>query len=228
MTTIACKYFVQNEDNDLANSNLFLLSGKCKPGEKLKLKDILAEFPLVNSNTTNYHLRFQTFLPESPTSPIWIDILNEEAFVPLIEPNLIYIKALRLPVGIKQKLKHANPSPTSNPVTSTKQVKNDNDEEFDLGSSNNTPMKEEQRPRIDSDTKKAAFDIDIGNTNIDLTPTLEPTTYKETTKPKETIKPTKPVVNKPRKEDRKVPEQKVESKEKPDIVKKRVDEAVIL
>jgi len=217
MRTIACKYFVQNEDNDSTNSNLFLLSKKCGPGEKIKFKDIMAEFPLSKINGANYHLRFQTFLSEYSTSPIWIDILNQEASVPLIESNLIYIKALRLPSGIKQKLKQAdsNPKPVKEKVKNNN--KGDNNEEFDLGSSNNTPVKEEQRPRIDSDTRKAAFDIDMGDNHIDLTPILKPNNYNETTKP---------VVSKSKEENYKPLQQKVESKEKPDIVKKRVDEAV--
>lgn len=206
MTAIACKYFIQNEtiENDTTASNLFMLSKKYNSDEKIKFKDVMTEFPLNNLGETSYHLRFQTFLPEAPNSPIWVDILNEEASVPLAEPGLVRIKALRLPSGLKQKLKQCKPAPVTSdfglaPTAAAKPIPHsDSEDEFDLGSINNTPFKEEQkktRPRIDSDTKRAAFDI-VVESNIDLTPPLQPTAYSEASKkPPNVSQPTAAKVN---------------------------------
>jgi len=190
MVAIACKYFIQNEatENDTTASNLFMLSRKYNSGEKIKFKDVVAEFPLHNIDGSNYHLRFQTYLPETPNSPIWVDILNEEASVPFAEPGVVRIKALKLPSGLKQKLKQSKPAPVTSdfefPSQRTEKEPvhySDSEGEFDLENNNNTPYKEEQkktRPRIDSDTRKAAFDIIIESDN-DPTPSLEPTVYSE-------------------------------------------------
>lgn len=202
MTAIACKYFIQNEtaENDLNGSNLFLLSKKYNPGEKVKFKDVITEFPLNNIEGISYHLRFQTFLPEAPTSPIWVDILNEEASVPLAEPGIVRIKALKLPSGLKQRLKKSNPTaPRDNftfeakPAESIPANEPESDGSFDIDINDSTPNKEEQkvtRPRIDSDAIKTTFDIFPDNVGSDSTPILQPTKPSESAPRKTVPQPT--------------------------------------
>eukprot|EP00826_Nyctotherus_ovalis_P053701 TRINITY_DN7004_c0_g1_i8.p1 TRINITY_DN7004_c0_g1~~TRINITY_DN7004_c0_g1_i8.p1 ORF type:complete len:286 (+),score=69.01 TRINITY_DN7004_c0_g1_i8:143-1000(+) len=197
MTEIACKYFVQNEpcDTESAYSNLFMLSRKCGPDEQVRFKDVVAEFPLNGADGACYHLRFQTFLPEAPESPIWVDILNEEAFVPLMKPGVICIKALRLPPGLKQKLKQSKPVSASSDLSTPKPVKKeiakntDSDEEFDLGSCGNTPNKEEKKEptatevsSVKSEMLDFDFGISPGSKQPDIAPVLQPSAYKEPVK----------------------------------------------
>lgn len=208
MTEIACKYFVQNEpcDTESGYSNLFVLSRKCGPGERVRFKDVAAEFPLNGADGACYHLRFQTFLPEAPESPVWVDILNEEAFVPLVKPGVVFIKALRLPPGLKQKLKQNKPMSASPDLSTPKPVKKeitkntDSDEEFDLGSCGNTPNKEEKKePKVTevNSVKSEMLDFDFGvspdSRQPDIAPVLQPSAYKEpvkaqSTAPKEEVR----------------------------------------
>lgn len=193
MTSIACKYFVQNEGDENAStcSNFFILSKKYEAGEKVKFKDLMAEFPLANMDGASYHLRVQTFLPEAPDSPIWVDITNEEANVPLAEPGIVKIKALKLPPGLRQKIqRNRSTAPTTNytqiPESSDeKRNSSSGSEEEYIFEDNKTATsqneKQEGRNRINSGTK-SIFEINIGldtsPENIDLAPPLEPTTYK--------------------------------------------------
>ena len=196
MTSIICKYFIQNEDYESESdcSNLFILSKKYAPGEKVKFKEVKSQFPLMNDSEVNYHLRFQTTLPGHPNSPIWVDILNEEAHVPLAEPGLINIKALRLPLGFSQKMKQPKPAPDSvdsfsyqapSENQSTKDY-DKNDEEFDV-SDKSSSEENKARPRLDSETRRAVFDIDFGGSQNspqpDLAPPLQPKAYQPTPQP---------------------------------------------
>lgn len=249
MTAVACKYFIQNNPADSgAGSNLFLLSKRYSPGEKVRFKDVLAEFPLHSVEGAQYHLRFQTFLPEAPTSPIWVDILNDEASVPLVEPGVVSIKALRLPSGLSQRLKQSRPA--ANPGASDhfyakaagrqRAGNSDSEEEFDV-----TVPKEEQkaaRPRIDSDTTKTIIDfaseMNLGSGSPDLTPVLQPTAYKETVPRPAAPKVTPPTFSAPQQRPQQQPQPQSQAKQKyqqpaygtapkkPDIVATRVAAAV--
>ena len=186
MASILCKYYVQNEESefDTVHSNLFVLSQKFYPDKPIKYKDVLTDFPLAQDGKFNYHLRFETVLPGSSTSTIWVDILNPEAKVPCVSPGLISIKALRLPPNVKTKLKAARPEavPNSNeqrfyarsaPIQETQEQafefnnveqkkQPEVEEEFDLGTEEDKKPSEEKRPRLDSDVKKAVFELNLG------------------------------------------------------------------
>ena len=191
MASILCKYYVQNDPADPESSypNLFVLTKKFAPDQLVKFKDIVSDFPLLSVKQADYHLRFQTFLPDSPNTPIWVDILNEEATVPLIGPGMISVKALKLPAGVKPKLKKAkyfagtspptpdpvviqktapvvSPVAPSPPPAASSPIENSQEsaeEEFDLGIDSPKPVEEDKkRPRLDSDNKRAVFDLDLG------------------------------------------------------------------
>eukprot|EP00826_Nyctotherus_ovalis_P025324 TRINITY_DN1961_c0_g2_i13.p2 TRINITY_DN1961_c0_g2~~TRINITY_DN1961_c0_g2_i13.p2 ORF type:complete len:253 (-),score=67.07 TRINITY_DN1961_c0_g2_i13:466-1224(-) len=249
MTAVACKYFIQNDSIEptAGGSNLFMLSRKYSPGEKVRFKDVMAEFPLHGAEGASYHLRFQTFLPEAPTSPIWVDILNEEASVPLVEPGVVFIKALRLPSGLSQRLKQSRPAAVNSGASDHFYAKaaekqtvanSDSEEEFDV-----TSHKEEQkaaRPRIDSDTTKTIIDfaseMNLGSSKPDLTPILQPTAYKESVPkpaaPKMSVPTFSAQQQQPQPQLQPQPKQKYQqpaygtAPKKPDIVATRVAAAV--
>ncbi len=180
MTSILCRYFVQNDpsEGDAGYPNLFVLSQRFAPDKPLRLRDVLSDFPLFADRQAHYHLRFATILPGSTSSPIWVDILNEEATVPLVAPGVVSIKVLRLPGEVSPKLKKPKqrpaPVPAPVPVAESEDLIREASEpapsqpvkqpEFEV-----RPAEEKKatggRVRLDSESAKAVFDFDFGGGN---------------------------------------------------------------
>jgi hypothetical protein len=137
----------------------------------------LAEFPPGLDKRINYHLRFETTLPGSMTSAIWVDLLNEEAVVPMISPGMVSIKALKLPPKVAPRIKKPKVVPVTLPMhkeqslpikksprgeaPSIKKPPSTPDEEFNF----EEEKKEEvvvPKQQVDIQTQKAIFSFDFG------------------------------------------------------------------
>jgi len=204
MSSILCKYYVQNDPSDpeTMQQNLFVMSKKPSTDQPIKLKDILSDFTLFSLNESQYHLRFQTFLPDMPNSPIWVDILNEEAPVPFTAPGLISIKALRLPNGIHPKLKKGkhtvnntnfnNPPsfsqppnllPESPPIIQSRSEKHaqkeDSDGDFVLDDDNTPPKITKKDEENKEEFKRPRIDSDTKKNIFNIIVDVEPESHEK-------------------------------------------------
>eukprot|EP01071_Lankesteria_metandrocarpae_P000870 Lankesteria_metandrocarpae@DN1121_c0_g1_i1.p1 len=98
-------YCVANDHDDFDNPNAFTIS---KRTEDITLRDVKSQFPLPG----RYHFRFKM---KFDTDFVWIDVTNDDVYVPSYHSK-IFIKALRLlPLGTGPVAEHSRSRQVVNP-----------------------------------------------------------------------------------------------------------------